>query len=101
MFDIGHEMGRRVVGDLAERRGAAGAALIENHDPPVFGIEKPPVRRRRAGAGTAVQKQHRHSAGVSGLLPIHCVAGIEPQSAGAIRFDRREQIAAASHRTAV
>ena len=101
MFDVGHEMGRRVVGDLAERRRSAGAALIENHDPPIFGIEKPPMHRRRAGAGTAVQKQRRDAARITRLLPIHRVAGIEPQSARAIRLDRREQIAAASHRTAI
>ena len=101
MFDISHEMGRRVVGNLAERPRSPGAALIENYDPPILGIEKPPMRRRRAGAGTAVQKQRRDASRITRLLPIHCVAGIEPQSARAIRFDRREQIAAASHRTAV
>src|SRR5438105_7798182 len=74
MFDIGHEMGWRVVGDLAQRRRSAGAALIKNHDPPIFGIEKPPMHRRRACAGTAVQKQRRDTARITGLLPIHRMA---------------------------
>ena len=98
MFDIGHEMAWCVVDELTERRRSAGAALIENYDPPTFRIEKPPMRRRRAGAGTAVQKQRRDTARITGLLPIHRVAGIEPQSARAVRLDRREQIAAVDHR---
>ena len=101
MFDIGHEMGWRVVGDLAERRRSAGAALIKNHDPPIFGIEKPPMHRRRAGAGTTVQKQCRDTARITGLLPIHRMAGIEPQRARAVGLDRREQIATVDHRTAL
>ena len=101
MFDVGDEVGWRVVGDLAERRRSAGAALIENHDPPIFRIEKPPMHRRRAGTGAAVQKQRRDAARITRLLPIHRMPRIEPQSARAIRFDRREQIAAASHCTAV
>ena len=101
MFDIGHEMGRCVVGDLAERCRSTGAALIENHDSPVFRIKKPPMHRGRAGAGTTVQKQRRDTTRTTGLFPIHTVAGIEPQSARAVRLDRREQIAAVDHQRAV
>src|SRR6476620_10046724 len=101
MFDISHEMGRRVVGNLAERPRSPGAALIENYDPPILRIEKPPMDWRRAGTGTAVQKQRRDTTRITGLLPVHIVAAIEQQSAGAVRLDRREQIAAVDHRRAV
>jgi hypothetical protein len=82
-------MGRRVLGNLAERPRSAGAALIENHDPPIFRIEKPPVHQGRAGAGTAVQKERRDTARITRLLPIHSVTRIEPQSARAVWLDRR------------
>jgi hypothetical protein len=74
-------MRRGVVLELAKRSRPAGAALIENDDPPEVGIEKPTVNRRSAGAGAAVQKQHRRAARVPRLFPIHRVAGIQPQGA--------------------
>src|SRR5689334_17663573 len=93
-------MGRRVVDDLAERRRPAGAALVEDYDPPMLGIEEPAVNRGRSGSGTAVQEQRRRPSRVSGLLPIHHMAPIEPNGTSPIGLDRRKEVAAAVHRGA-
>src|SRR6516225_5534807 len=100
-LDVGHEMCRGVILDLAKRGRPAGAALIENDDPPIIGIEKPTVNRGGAGTGAAVQKQHRRAARVAQLFPIHRVAGIQPQGAHPVRVDRRIEVWAVNHREAV
>src|SRR5262245_63048436 len=87
-FDIGQQMGGRVVGNLAERYRAAGAALIENHDAPMLRVEEAPMHRSCAGAGSAVQKQRRGAARVPGLFPIHYMARVEPESSGSMGLDR-------------
>src|SRR4051812_23474660 len=87
--DIGDEMGRRVVADLAERRRTTAAALIEYDDAPEGRIEKPAVHRCSAGARTAMQEQYRRTLPIARLLPIHRMARVEPELAGAVRLDRR------------
>src|SRR6185295_5522392 len=85
-LDVRDEMLRGVVLQLAERRGAAGSALIEYDDTVVRRIEEAPVRRRRAGAGSAVEKEHRSPVRVPALLPVHGVRAVEPQLARAVRL---------------
>jgi hypothetical protein len=96
-LDIGNKMGGRVVIGFAKRRRAAGAALIEYHDPPISRVEKAPMNRSGARAGATVQKQRWHTAWISRLLPVHHVARIESQSACLVGFDWRVKIAAAHH----
>ena len=77
-LDVGNKVRRSVVGDLAERCRTPGAALIEDHDPPIGRIKEPTVHRGSTGAGTAMQKQHRSTSRVARLLPIHRVPSVEP-----------------------
>ena len=103
-LDVG-DQGRGVVGaQAALRLGASGTALVEDHDPPVLGIEETPVHRAGAGTGPAMQEQDRLSGLVSGLLPIHQMRGVAPRPgtnrflerevAGGEGFDFRKQVAA-------
>jgi hypothetical protein len=55
-LDVGDEMRGRVVGDVGERHRAAGAALIEQHDPPERRIEIAPVMRQATATRAAVQE---------------------------------------------
>ncbi len=88
-LDVGDEMRRGVVAQFAQGRGAPGAALVENHDAVMRGIEEAPVSRRGAGAGTAVEKQHRRPARITRLLPVHAVHAVEIEHAGVVGFDFR------------
>src|SRR5207247_10739207 len=73
----------------------------EDHDAPMAGIEEPPVHRGSAGARPAMQEQDRRTFRVSRFFPIHHMARIEPELAGAGRPDWREQAAAVSDRRIV
>src|SRR5690606_27859792 len=55
------------------RRGPAAAALIEQQDLIAFRIEQPPVSRRAAAAGAAMQEHRRLALRISAELPIHLV----------------------------
>ena len=91
-LDVGDQMRRGVVAQFAQRRRAAGAALVEHHDVVMRGVEKAPVVGRAAGAGAAVQEDDRDAMRVARLLPIHRVDGIEPEHAAAERFDWRVEL---------
>jgi hypothetical protein len=88
-FHVGDEMRRRVVAQLAERQRAAGAALIENDDAVMVGVEIAPMVGRGAGARPAMQEHHRHAVGVAADLPIHLMQAIEIKQARGVRRDRR------------
>ena len=67
----------RVIADIGIGLGAPAAALIENHNPVMIRIKQPAVGRGGAGAGSAVQKQHRLAFGVARYLPIHFMMTVE------------------------
>lgn len=53
---IGHEIGRRVLPGLAERGGAARAALVEEDDPPERRVEEAAVEREIPAPGPPWKK---------------------------------------------
>jgi len=69
-LDVAHDMLRGVLVHAGDRRGTAGAALIEQHDPVRRGIEEAPMRRIAAGTGAAVQ-EHRRSTGRIAAQLVH------------------------------
>jgi hypothetical protein len=86
-LDVVDQMRGRVVTKLGDRRRAAGAALIVEHDAPERRIVEPAVVRQAAAAGTAVDEQQRHAGGVAAFLPVHRVQAVERQHARQARRD--------------
>jgi hypothetical protein len=82
-----HEVSRRVLAQLAERRRLPRAALIEQDDPPERGIEEPAVKGRDARAGTSVKENDRWSRRIPGFLDVQFVNPGDAQTEGAERLD--------------
>ena len=68
-LDVLEQQLGRVVSGLAERGRPTGAALVEQDDAVVIGIEEAPMQRPAARTGSAVQKQDRHPGGPAGRSP--------------------------------
>lgn len=79
-FHIGHEMGCGVVFKRAQRGRASGAALVENDDVVMGGIEKTPRRGPGPDAGAAVKKHHRNPRRAARLLPIHDMGTVQGEA---------------------
>jgi hypothetical protein len=69
------------------RSRAAGAALIEQYDPVVLRIEKPPMLRRAPRSGSPVEEQHGRAVRIATLLPVQGMDVVNRQAPGAIRLD--------------
>ncbi len=93
-LQVGDQMSGRVIDDVGMRRRAPAAALVEDDDPVEARVEETAVRRRGAGAGSAVQKDHGHATRIAGLLPVHDMTIVERQHAGRERLDVRIQVVA-------
>ncbi len=59
--------------DAGVRTTAPGTALIEQHDPIVFGIEESSLIGLGTAAGTAVNEEHRLTLRIAALLVIQLV----------------------------
>ena len=92
LFHVGHEIGRGVVLQFAERHRAAAAALVEHHDAIELRIEEAAMDRGRAGARSAVQEHDGHTLGIAALLPIDRVPAIDRQHAAGVGRDFGEQV---------
>jgi hypothetical protein len=84
---------RRVVRDLPQRLGAAGAALVEDDDVVVLGIEEAAMHRAGAGAGSAMEEHDRRALRVAALLVVDLVRSADRQIAGRKGFDVRIKLA--------
>src|SRR5687767_14313358 len=73
------QMRRRIVLDLAQRLGAAAAALVEDHDPIESWVEEPAVGGVGSRARPTMQEYDRHAFGIAALLIIHAVGWGEGQ----------------------
>jgi hypothetical protein len=91
-FDVADEVHRRIVGNLAVRSRAAGAALIEQDDTVVRRIEKPPVLWRASRSRAAVKEQHGRAVRIAALLPVQGMDVVNRQAPGAIRLDWRIEV---------
>ena len=87
VFDVGHQVLRRVVGKRGRRRRASRAALVVQHDVPERGIIEAAVMRQATAARPAMQEHQRNAVRVAARLPLHDVDGIERQAPGGIRLD--------------
>ena len=90
-LDVGHEVGRGVGLEAAQRRRAAGAALVVDHDAVVRRVEELAVHRARTRAGAAVQEDDRHAVGIAAFFPVHAVPAVEVEEAVAARLDGGEE----------
>ena len=81
LFDVLDKMRGGVAPKLAARTRTARAALVEEDDSPGLGIEETALRRRRAGAGSPVQKHHRHAVRAARLFPVDFVDRIDTEHA--------------------
>ena len=70
-LDVLDQMRRGVGAQLAQGARAAGAALVEDDQPPMGGIEKAAMHGPGAGTGAAMQEEHGLPARIAHLLPIH------------------------------
>ena len=94
LLHVGHEMAGGVVVQLAERHGAAAAALVEHDDAVELRIEEAAMHGRRTGARAAVQEHDGHALRIAALLPIDRVPPVDRQHAAGVGRDLREQIGA-------
>ena len=93
-FDILNQKRRGVLPQLSKRARPACAALIVDDDAVVRRVEEAPMRRRRARARAAVQKQDRGPARIAAFFPVHAVQRVELEHAGLVRLDFRIELAA-------
>ncbi|TXL72275.1 DUF3987 domain-containing protein [Vineibacter terrae] len=91
LLEVVDQVRRRVVGDVAQRQGAPGAALVEDDDAIEGWIEEAAMHRRRAGAGAAVQEHDGHAVGIAALFPVERMAAVDRQHAAGVGDDVREQ----------
>src|SRR5262249_54099354 len=81
-LEVGDQVRRGVVGDLAEWLGAAGAALVEDDDVIVGGIEEAAMHGAGAGARPAMEEYHRRALRVAALLVVDLVRSAHRKIAG-------------------
>ena len=86
-LEVGDEMRRRVVAQLAERRRAPCPALVVDDDSVGSRVEEPPMPGRRAGAGSAVQEDDGNPLRAARGFPVRGVHPVEPEHAARIRLD--------------
>ena len=84
-FDIVDQQLRRVVAPFTQRRGLAGAALVEQDHAVALRIEEAAVLRRQARARAAMQEQHGNAVGIAALFPVNGVDVIDRQHAVPVR----------------
>jgi hypothetical protein len=71
------------------RQAAAAVALVEDDDPELLRVERPPVSRRAPHSWAAVHDQRWHAIGVPAGLPVHEVPVTGVQQAGLVGLDIR------------
>jgi hypothetical protein len=91
LLDVAHQMPGGVFLQARERRAAAAAALIEQHDAIARGIKEAPLLGLRAAARSAVQEHDRLALGVAALLEVELVQRRDGQPPTTIGFDLRVQ----------
>jgi hypothetical protein len=94
LLDVCDQIPGRVVLNRPERLGPSSAALIEQHNPIVFGIEELAIAGFGATAWTAMQEEHRRAMRIAALLPVDPVMSPTHHHTARIGFQRREE---ASH----
>lgn len=86
VFQVAQQVGGGVVAEVAVGRGASRAALVHQDGAVFLGVEKAPVVRLAAGAGTAVQIDHRQALRVAAFLHVEVVV-VPFEMMGGVRFD--------------
>jgi hypothetical protein len=81
LFHVGDQVRRGVVGQIAVRPRASGAALVEYDRAIVRGVEETAVHRAGAGARPAVKEHHRRPAWISRLFPVHFMPAVQSEMA--------------------
>src|SRR3546814_1902415 len=81
-----------LVGELAERCRAAGAALVEDDDAIMARVEEAAVVGAGPGTRAAVQEHDRAPFRIAGNFPVHGVAAVQVEPPLAERLDGRKQV---------
>ena len=87
LLDIGHEVPRRVRLQARVRRALPAAALVEEDDPVLLGVEEPPHLAVRSAAGSAVEEDDRLARRVPALLEVELVQVGDAEPSGPVRLD--------------
>src|SRR3546814_20519720 len=87
---VGDQRRRGVVGELAERCRAAGAALVEDDDAIMARVEEAAVVGAGPGTRAAVQEHDRAPFRIAGNFPVHGVAAVQVEQIG--RASWRERV---------
>ena len=90
-LDIGHQVPGGVMRDLGKGLRTPRAALVEQHDAIVLGIEIATLVRPRAAARPAMQEQGRRAGGIARLFPIKTMPVADIKHAGGEGFDGWEE----------
>ncbi len=75
--------------ERGEGLALAAAALVEQDDAIVAGVEEAAVLRVGAAAGAAVEEHDWFAGGVAGLLEVEVVLGVDGEASEVIGLDRR------------
>ena len=78
-----------VVSQTPVRSASAAAALIEEHDAILFGVEKATHPGFRTTAWATVQKYYWLALGIAALFEIDAMIGVYAKVSGAVGFDGR------------
>ncbi len=89
LLDVLHQIPRGVVLDTRVRGGPPCPTLIEQHHPIRRRIEELPMKRRAAGARSAVKKDGGEALGIPAHLVGKPVSARHRQHAGVVRSDGR------------
>src|SRR5262245_40021602 len=93
LLEVGDQMQRRIICDLAEGLRTTGAALVEDDDVIVVGIEEATMHRAGAGPRPAMEEYHRRALRIAALLVVNLVRSANRQIAGRKRLDLRIELA--------
>ena len=88
-FQVGNQVLGRVRLDTCRWPRPAGAALVDQDDPPDPRVEKAAIGGHTAGAGAAMQKHHRYPGRVAAFAPIEGVAVTNIKPSVCIGVNRR------------
>src|SRR2546421_12174147 len=91
LLDVSHQIPGRIIDEACVGPALAAAALVEEHDAVLFGIEEAPHPGVGAAARTAMQEHRGLALGIAAFLEIKLVQVRDFEITRAVGPDRRIQ----------